>query len=629
LSVRIIKVVGFAVAGLLVLAVLVLAFGIPARPFVTYLEDQAAKAGYRLRVDGSSQISLLPYLSVSASDIRLAEANDSREDLLTAKEVRFGMSLVSLLTGDIRVTDVVVTRPVVRLVSGRKSAGGRTAPQPAGSRDSIVRNLAIDRISVEDGTLIVRDAVENIDGRMEAIRVTASVPTAQGPLDVTADGRAGGQILRLTAKVNSLSQLVEGKSTPLDANLEMPGLLKAPAKFVASLRAADEIVRIDGVRGALGSERFNGVVSIDTTAVRPFVNAHFSFDRLDLAPAVASPAGTSTSPRNEPWSDQPVELAFLRIFDCAVKISAHELSVQNIRIAPADIEANLGGGLLSVLLSRSDLYGGPVQGKLVVDAGAGTPRHAASFEFAKVNAHQFLTDAAAFDHLEGSLRARIDVEASGASPRALISSLTGTAELVLEDGAVRNVDVPAMVRALTSQTLHGWQEKGTEKTELTSLSARFRLTNGQATTEEVRLAGPLMRMTGKGTADLVAQTLDFRVEPKLVLSLQGQGGTGDPAGLGVPVVIRGSWSNPEIYPDIAGILENPGAAFDQLRQMGGGLFGQPGSDKRPTADEVIKSVDELLRGRTSPGRQPASPDSKNSPDPKNQVRDMLKDLFGR
>jgi AsmA protein len=177
--------------------------------------------------------------------------------------------------------------------------------------------------------------------------------------------------------------------------------------------------------------------------------------------------------------------------------------------------------------------------------------------------------------------------------------------------------------------LHGWQEKGTEKTELTSLSARFRLTNGQATTEEVRLAGPLMRMTGKGTADLVAQTLDFRVEPKLVLSLQGQGGTGDPAGLGVPVVIRGSWSNPEIYPDIAGILENPGAAFDQLRQMGGGLFGQPGSDKRPTADEVIKSVDELLRGRTSPGRQPASPDSKNSPDPKNQVRDMLKDLFGR
>jgi AsmA protein len=165
------------------------------------------------------------------------------------------------------------------------------------------------------------------------------------------------------------------------------------------------------------------------------------------------------------------------------------------------------------------------------------------------------------------------------------------------------------------------------------LAARFRLAKGQATTDDVRLAGPLVRMTGKGAADLVAQTLDFRVEPKLVLSLQGQGGTGDPAGLGVPVVIRGSWSGPEIYPDIAGILENPGAAFDQLRKMGGGLFGllnqQPGG-KKPTADEVIKSVDELLRGRTPPGKQPSSQDGKNSPpDTKDQVRDMLKGLFGR
>jgi AsmA protein len=131
----------------------------------------------------------------------------------------------------------------------------------------------------------------------------------------------------------------------------------------------------------------------------------------------------------------------------------------------------------------------------------------------------------------------------------------------------------------------------------------------------------------------VGQTLDFRVDPKLVLTLQGQGqgqGQGtkdDPAGLGVPVVIRGSWSDPEIYPDISGILENPQAAFDQLRKMGGALFG-PGT-KPPSADEVRKTVDDLLRGRTSPGNtspgnQPSAPQDRG-----NQVRDFLKDLFGR
>jgi AsmA protein len=619
LSVKIIKILGLAFAGLVVLAVLVLAFGIPAQPFVAYLEDHAAKAGYRLRVDGSSQISLFPYLNVSAGDIRLAEGKDSREELLTAKEVRFALSLASLLTGDIRVTDIVVTRPVVRLVSGRKAAAGR-AP-PARTDDNIVRNVAIDSIRVDDGTLILHDAVENLEGKVEAINVTASVPTARGPLDMKAEGRAGGQVIRLVAKANSLSQIVEGRATPIDATLELPGLIKAPMKLAASLRAADQIA-IDSVRGTLGSERFNGSVTIDTAGARPYVNAGFNFDRLDLG-AVEARAGTSA--RNEPWSDRPIDLTFLRVFDAAMKVSAGELAVQHIRMAPADIEANLAGGLLSVLLSRAELYGGPVEGKLVVDA-VGTPRHAVSFHFAKVNGHQFLADAIGFDHLEGRFQARFDLDATGASPRAIVSSLGGTADLLLEDGAIRDVDVPAMVRALTSQTLHGWQEKGTAKTELTSLAARFRLANGQATTDDVRLAGPLVRMTGKGNADLVAQTLDFRVDPKLVLSLQGQGGTGDPAGLGVPVVIRGAFSDPEIYPDIAGILENPGAAFDQLRRMGGGLFGllnqQPGG-KKPTTDEVIKSVDELLRGRTPAGKQPSSQDRGN------QVRDILKDLFGR
>jgi AsmA protein len=630
LSVKIVKIVGLAVAGVLVLAVLVLMFGVPAQPFVTYLEDEAAKAGYRLRVAGSSQISLLPYLNVSASDIRVADAKDSREELLTAKEVRAGLSLMSLISGDIRVTEIVVTQPVMRLISGRESAGVRKAPQASGSGASAVRNVAIDRISVEDGTLIMRDVRENLDGRIEAIRLTASVPVAQGPLDVKAEGRAGGQVLRLVARADSLSHIVEGRVVPVDATLEMPGLLKTPMKLAANLRAAEEI-RFDTVRGTMGPERFNGSLAIDTAAARPFVNAAFSFDRLDLAPTAEA---SGAAKHSEPWSDRPIDLVFLRVFDCVVKLSARELSVANIRVTPAEVEANLSGGLLSLQLSRADLYGGPVEGKVVVDAGGGTPRHAAVFQFTKINGHPFLTDAVGFGHLEGSLSARFDVQATGASPQAIMSSLSGTAELTLEDGAIRDVDVPAMVRALTAQTLHGWQEKGTANTELTSLSAKFRLANGQATTDDLRLAGPLVRMTGKGTADLVAQTLDFRVDPKLVLTLQGQGGTGDPAGLGVPVVIRGAWSNPEIHPDISGILENPQAAFDQLRKMGGALFGQQGGGRRPTADEVMKSVDDLLRGRPSSGG--ASPGGGASggrqPSPQdrgNQVRDFLKDLLGR
>jgi AsmA protein len=86
-----------------------------------------------------------------------------------------------------------------------------------------------------------------------------------------------------------------------------------------------------------------------------------------------------------------------------------------------------------------------------------------------------------------------------------------------------------------------------------------------------------VRMTGAGTIDLAAKSLAFRVEPKLVMTTEGQGRAGDPVGLGIPVVIDGPWAEPRIYPDMAGILDHPEDAYAKLKQMGQGLFGPNGA----------------------------------------------------
>jgi AsmA protein len=86
----------------------------------------------------------------------------------------------------------------------------------------------------------------------------------------------------------------------------------------------------------------------------------------------------------------------------------------------------------------------------------------------------------------------------------------------------------------------------------------------------------LVRVTGAGTIDLGTKMMGFRVEPKLVMTTEGQGRTADPVGLGIPVMIEGPWSEPRIYPDMAGMLDNPDAAYAKLREMGKGLFGGNG-----------------------------------------------------
>ena len=614
---KLIKIAGLVLVGLVVLVVSVLMFGIPAGPLVGYFSDHVEKAGYELRINGASRVALWPYLSLAAEDIRVIDKANSREDLFAASTLRVGVSLTGLLTGDVRVTEIEVEKPVIRLTSGRPAPGrpaGRAEP-----KDSVLRNVAIDRVTVTGGTLIMRDLVENLEGRIEAIQLTASAP-AKGPLDVQVEGRAGTQVLRLAAKASSLSQVAEGRPALMDARLELPGLLKTPLAFTANLKVTDQMVSVDGMRGSLGSGRVTGSIAIDTGKARPNANASLSFDRLELAPeARPAPAGSAA----QPWSDKPMDLAVLRVFDATVKMSMRELVVGTVQIAPADIEANLAGGLLSVVLARAQLYGGPLQGRIVMDADRRDPRHGASFEFSGIDALPFLTDATGFDKLEGRFNAKFDLTANGASPAAIVSSLGGNAELSLQNGAIRDISVPGMVRTLSNQTLQGWQDRDAEKTAFGTFSATVKLASGQAATEDLRLVGPLVSMTGRGTADLVGRTLDFRVDPKLVLSQQGQGSATNPAGLGVPVVIKGSWSNPRIYPDIAGILENPQAAFDRLKTMGGSLFGllrEPDATGRtPQAGDVIKRLDEAIRGGgdRKPGQE------------RERVQDVIRDLFRR
>ena len=146
-----------------------------------------------------------------------------------------------------------------------------------------------------------------------------------------------------------------------------------------------------------------------------------------------------------------------------------------------------------------------------------------------------------------------------------------------QDGVIRGINVAQMIRSLTSGTLSGWQEDTQQTTDMSQLSVSFKIERGRAVTSDLNLVGPLVRITGAGTIDLGTRLMAFRVEPKLVMTTQGQGRTADPVGLGIPVIIDGSWSQPRIYPEMAGILDNPDGAYAKLKEMGKGLFGPGGA----------------------------------------------------
>jgi AsmA protein len=79
-------------------------------------------------------------------------------------------------------------------------------------------------------------------------------------------------------------------------------------------------------------------------------------------------------------------------------------------------------------------------------------------------------------------------------------------------------------------------------------------------TSETSLKSPLLRLLATGRADLVKETLDFRLDPKLVGTIKGQGDRKDRSGLEVPIIVSGSFAHPKFRPDVEAM------AKDQLQK---------------------------------------------------------------
>ncbi len=347
-------------------------------------------------------------------------------------------------------------------------------------------------------------------------------------------------------------------------------MLQAPLSARTEVRLNGTVLMFNGVSGTLGDGAFNGWASADLSS-KPLVKLDLDFQRLDLAVPAGSSAASSQG-LQRPWSNTTIDLTGLNYIDVQARISAAEINIGEAHIAPAAIDGALAGGILKARFANLGAYGGQVSGDLIVDASMGSPSYSLRSDLAGVRALPLLRSAADFDKLDGRLQAKLALRSTGNSQRAILSGLDGTVFAVFQDGAIRGLNVAQMIRSLTSSTLSGWQEGKEQATDLTQLGASFRVEKGQATTSDLNLVGPLVKMTGAGTIDLGAQTLALRVEPKLVLTTEGQGRASDPVGFGIPVVIDGPWTAPRIYPDMQGILDNPDAAYARLKEMGKGLF---------------------------------------------------------
>ncbi|MEE4236689.1 MAG: AsmA family protein [Anderseniella sp.] len=334
-----------------------------------------------------------------------------------------------------------------------------------------------------------------------------------------------------------------------------------------ALAISDGRVSLEDAKLNMDGASANGLVRVITGGSRPKVEASLGVNRLDLNTYAPPPQGAGqagTDQAADGWSDAPVSLAGLAMADATLRLRVGEVVYRKLSFKDASIDATLDNGKLTATLNELGLYGTKATGRMEIDGSQNLPRLAGTLNATGVDAQALFTDLAGITAISGAADVALELGATGSSQREMVSTLAGTAQIELRNGAVEGIDITAMTGAVQGSILDGWSaSSGNGSTRLDELTAAFAVRDGIAATDALLARGPGFEVTGAGQADLLRRRLDFKVAPKAQLAA-GE----EMMALPVPVIISGPWAAPKIYPDVEGILDDPQSAFDTLGKLG-------------------------------------------------------------
>jgi AsmA protein len=549
---------------------------------------------------------------------------------------------------------------------GAATGGGMRMP---------IADLKLGDIRIEDGTLTYSDARSGTEQRIEAINLNVKLPDLQSPLQADGSLAYKGKPVELALAVERPLALLQGGNSPVRVSGKAPDLaltfngavdsaeapratgavelnvtsirdlaawLAEPIAFegegLRTFRVSGQLegsptrVALSEAKLALDTIEGQGEVAVDLSPQVPQVTGRLDLGAVDLnpylPPEAAGPAtGTEATQRDGQaggetagWSDEPIELPPVGGADVNFELSTKALKVRDLQLDRSRLALRLQGAHLALDLQEIALYGGRGSGQLDLEVVDGTPRISNQFRLEGMQALPFLTAAADFKRLRGTANAELSSQSRGRTERELVQNLSGKGKAALQNGAIVGVNIAAMVRNVTSafQGGAGGEERATDFAEL---SGSFDISNGILTNDDLWLQAPVLRVAGGGQINLPERTLDYRLEPKAAPTLEGQGGERQVAGLLVPVIIKGPWSDPTIAPDLSGVarqaLENPEALKQQVEQLGD--VGK--AIKKGGAEKMLEGV---LGGQGSGGQNEGGQTGQGG----DAARKLLKGLFG-
>lgn len=413
--------------------------------------------------------------------------------------------------------------------------------------------------------------------------------------------------------------------------------------------------QLSGAQLTLDDTTATGSVGADLNGARPRVTADLTMNRLDLTPFLG--AGSQKQDKDptlaEDWDDTPLDLAGLKAVDATVTVAASEVILDQITLRDALLKSRLDDGRLSAIFRRDDdspgfkVFQGNWYGDLVLDASRSTPTLQVEALADSIAAQDMLTALTGFKNLSGLGDVHFDLSSEGNSLKALINGLDGKFESDLNKGALKGINLPKLVRDATNLrdlvssgnlTVSSFRDaiSPEAETDFSNFIGNLDFTNGVASITDLRIDNPVVGVTGSGSINLGARTLDVRLTPRVDVAAAGAGSTIGLGNIPIPVRVYGSWSSVKFGLDSSAVqaeltsrLRNQ-AASEITNRIGGDagniigeIIGTPKNSDTPSDTTPRQNIENELRNRAldalignrTPKQEQPTPEPEAAPEP--------------
>ena len=541
------------------------------------------------------RVKLLPFLLSKFKDIQISHIllNEPRIALIKHKD---GYTTWKLKKEDSR---------QISNKEGQKSQNKETSPMEGeyGKKFSI-KSLAIGDLTIKDGLLLWIDHTKKEKKKISNLNLQLQDVSLNRPVNLTVSAQMDGKPVSIKGNIGPVGETPGKGKVPLDISvnalkqiaINLKGHIDNPAQnpkfdlnidvspfsprkmlvdtdmalpvnpsdagvlnkiaLKANIKGDPENISVSDGIFTLDESKFNFSVNAKNFS-RPDVTFDVDLDHIDLDRYLPPKAKEKPGEIKKIGSTKPAtkkaEYAPLRQLILKGVVHVGRLKVNNAAIKDINVRLSGRNGVFHINPLTMKLYKGDISGKVTLDVKKDTPKSQIKLQVKNIEFGPLIRDILEKDLIEGAVNAQITLGMAGEDAVKIKKTLNGKGELIVKEGAVKGIDLVAMVR--NTDGAYGFAGKEKPETRFDELNSSFTITNGVFRTTDTRLVSTLIRVAVSGKSDLVGETLKFRIEPVIVTTSKADKKKMKRSEVMVPVLVSGTFSSPKFRPDLKAIAK--------------------------------------------------------------------------